>query len=140
MDLKILKGTYELMVDSWRTLSSINQQLIRMSNKLAETIRLNDLSDMLNLNDLRTTKKWLNTKGIPFHKLGKELVVHRFAVELILQLELVETLMVKFPKKWAEMYMTQMEDEKMLKAVFLVHAPKSYETKLKRTTNTKFLK
>lgn len=107
----------------------------------ATKLNLSQLTQKLNYEDERKTKKWLEEHNIPLRKDGREKVVYEFSVDFALQLEIVEDLMQTYPNNWFEIYAAISESEKMTNAVFKHTDPNTMKkVEMNLRTRRKFLK
>lgn len=75
-----------------------------VSNGFNEKVKIKDLMGFLNVQDVRTAKKWCLKTGLMLFKLGKEFYVNLIDLELAIEKPFIEKLKMNYPDKWKQVY------------------------------------
>lgn len=78
----------------------INEQCKLLSDK----IQIGHLMAVLDFTDIRTAIKWCKSKSIYVFKLGKLMYVNLMDFELVIERPFIESLKIKYPLNWKEIY------------------------------------
>jgi hypothetical protein len=82
-----------------------NESNNEIENKLLkDKIKISDVVKVLQVTDVRTAIRWCRKKTILVWKFGKERYINLIDFELAVDRPFIESLKIKYPTSWKEMY------------------------------------
>jgi hypothetical protein len=88
------------------------------SNEM-KVMTLRQVGDEINMNDLKSIRKWLTKNNITIHKFSSKTFVYKIDFNLHLYKPLVITLRNKNPNNWKEMFKVIANDEVLFNLMML---------------------
>ncbi|MBL7921699.1 MAG: hypothetical protein JNJ40_15400 [Bacteroidia bacterium] len=84
---------------------SLNKKNHELKNELsAANINIKVVMNVLMATDIRTAISWCKRNGVFIFKIGKEKYVNKIELELCIDKPFIESLKVKYPENWKEVY------------------------------------
>jgi hypothetical protein len=84
-----------------------------------KVMTLRQVGDEINMNDLKSIRKWLTKNNITIHKFSSKTFVYKIDFNLHLYKPLVITLRNKNPNNWKEMFKVIANDEVLFNLMML---------------------
>ena len=84
-----------------------------------KVMTLRQVGDEINMNDLKSIRKWLTKNNITIHKFSSKTFVYKIDFNLHLYMPLVITLRNKNPNNWKEMFKVIANDEVLYNLMML---------------------
>jgi hypothetical protein len=84
-----------------------------------KVMTLRQVGDEINMNDLKSIRKWLTRNNITIHKFSSKTFVYKIDFNLHLYKPLVITLRNKNPNNWKEMFKVIANDEVLFNLMML---------------------
>jgi len=85
-------------------------------------ITVSELTKEFGYRQNETTVKWLNQNNIETHKMGRDLAVYRWQIDLKLNELSVEKLQRIYPTKWMDIYKKLQTDSEMIEAISTIYS------------------
>ncbi|MDP1881020.1 MAG: hypothetical protein Q8K60_08795 [Parachlamydiaceae bacterium] len=83
----------------------LNERKHELNNELPNrNINLKVVMNILKVKDIRTVINWCKRNGIFIFKIGKEKYVNKIELELGIDKPFIESLKIKHPENWKEIY------------------------------------
>jgi disulfide oxidoreductase YuzD len=94
--------------------SNLNSNILEL-----KVMTLRQVGDEINMNDLKSIRKWLTRNNITIHKFSSKTFVYKIDFNLHLYKPLVITLRNKNPNNWKEMFKVIANDEVLYNLMML---------------------
>lgn len=82
-------------------------------------LTLRQVATELNYKDESATRKWLKKMGVQIHRTAKDNYVYQIELDLILERPYVNSLRIKHPQKWKEMYRVVCKDNTLYELMMI---------------------
>jgi hypothetical protein len=87
------------------------EEVVSTISKSQPRLTLRQVAKELNYKDELATRRWLKKMGVQIHRMAKDNYVYQIELDLILERPYVNSLRIKHPQKWKEIYRRACKDD-----------------------------